>query len=54
MGTVWLSVILFPLLAAFFGGALLAALERTWRPAAVSLLSVAAALAAVLLTGHRL
>jgi len=51
---VWLSVILFPLLVAFFGSALLASLERNWRLAAVSLISVLAALTAVLLTGPTL
>jgi hypothetical protein len=50
----WLSVILLPFLAAFFGTALLAALERSWRFATVSLVSVAAALTAVILTGHHL
>jgi hypothetical protein len=50
----WLTIILFPLLIAFFGSALLASLERNWRLAAVSLVSVLAALTAVLLTGPTL
>ncbi|HZK48625.1 MAG TPA: hypothetical protein VFD74_03375 [Thermoleophilia bacterium] len=54
MGIGWLSVIVFPLLAVFFGFALLAALERSWRLAALSFVSMTAALAAVLLTGHTL
>lgn len=54
MNIIWLSVILFPLLVAFFGSALLASLERNWRLAAVSLISVLAALTAVLLTGPTL
>jgi hypothetical protein len=50
----WLSVILLPFLVAFFGGALIAALERSWRLATIPLVSVAAALTAVLATGHTL
>ena len=50
----WLTIILFPLLVAFFGFALLASLERDWRLAAVSLISVLAALTAVLLAGPTL
>ncbi|MHB8870691.1 MAG: hypothetical protein ACYC6T_09495 [Thermoleophilia bacterium] len=52
MSVGWLSVVLFPLLAGFFACTLLAALERSWRFAAVAAVSLVAAGAAVLLTGH--